>query len=55
MEPFYQTDQSVSNIGFGLGLTICKKIIESHKGSLKINSKEGEGSTFSIFMPIPKW
>ena len=54
MEPFYQTDQSVSNIGFGLGLTICKKIIESHKGSLKINSKEGEGSTFSIFMPIPK-
>ena len=34
--------------------TICKKIIESHKGSLKINSKEGEGSTFSIFMPIPK-
>ena len=54
MEPFYQTDQSVSNIGFGLGLTICKKIIESHKGSLQINSKEGEGSIFSIFMPIIK-
>jgi len=51
-EPFYQTDQSVTNIGFGLGLTICKKIVESHKGELKISSEEGKGSTFSIYLPI---
>ena len=51
-EPFFQTNQSVSNAGFGLGLSICKKIIESHKGHLSVSSKEGEGSTFTLFLPI---
>ena len=51
-EPFFQTNQSVSSTGFGLGLSICKKIIESHKGHLSISSKEGEGSTFTLFLPI---
>ena len=51
-EPFFQTNQSVSNTGFGLGLSICKKIIESHKGHLSISSKEGEGSIFTLFLPI---
>lgn len=45
-EPFYRADPSRSRQtgGFGLGLSICKKIIEAHKGEIVINSKVGEGT-----------
>ena len=42
----------VKRPGFGLGLTICKKIIESHGGELQIKSKIGEGSVFSLILPL---
>ena len=51
-DPFFQIDQSVTNKGFGLGLTICKKIIESHKGHLEIKSVLGKGSEFILHLPI---
>jgi signal transduction histidine kinase len=38
--------------GFGLGLTICKKIIEAHKGTLSISSERGKGSVFSLKLPL---
>ena len=50
--PFFQADQTVSTKGFGLGLTICKKIIESHNGNLIIESEVGIGSTFILELPI---
>ncbi|MCD6300263.1 MAG: PAS domain S-box protein, partial [Dehalococcoidales bacterium] len=34
--------------GIGLGLAVCKTIIESHEGSITVNSKEGKGTTFNI-------
>lgn len=37
--------------GSGIGLTIVKKIIESHKGHLTLESKPGEGSTFCVHLP----
>ena len=51
-DPFFQINQSVSNKGFGLGLAICKKIIESHKGHLEIKSMKGKGSEFILHLPI---
>ena len=51
-EPFFQENKTVSISGFGLGLTICKKIVESHQGTLSIKSKIGEGSTFTVSIPL---
>jgi signal transduction histidine kinase/CheY-like chemotaxis protein len=37
--------------GTGLGLTICKEIVEAHKGSIRVQSVPGEGSVFSVCLP----
>jgi signal transduction histidine kinase len=52
--PFYRVIKEGENKrpGFGLGLTICKKIIESHQGTLSISSKIGNGSIFSLKLPL---
>ena len=50
-QPFFQANQTVSTKGFGLGLTICKKIIESHKGRLSIESEPEKGSIFILHLP----
>jgi signal transduction histidine kinase len=40
--------------GTGLGLPICKEIINSHGGDIKINSRHGTGTTVSFTIPIGK-
>jgi signal transduction histidine kinase len=38
--------------GHGLGLTVCRHIVESHGGSIRAESSKGEGATFIITFPI---
>ena len=52
---FYQVDKSrhrERRDGAGLGLTITKGIVEAHGGRLWVQSKEGEGTTFSAWFPV---
>ena len=36
----------------GLGLTVCKTVVEQHKGKIAVKSAPGQGSTFSVFFPV---
>ncbi len=53
---FYQVDRSLSRHGqgCGLGLSIAKFIVDAHKGSISVDSKPGEGSTFTVKLPAGK-
>jgi len=49
-EPYFTTRQSKS--GTGLGLYITKKVIEDHKGSIKVDSNPDVGTVFTIRLPL---
>jgi putative PEP-CTERM system histidine kinase len=44
--------KSTKRNGLGIGLYQCKTIIEAHGGSIEVQSECGEGTTFSVFLPI---
>ena len=46
--PFYSTKE----VGTGLGLAVCYKIMERHQGTMHFKSGKGKGTTVTIDMPI---
>jgi PAS domain S-box-containing protein len=49
-EPYFTTRET----GSGLGLTLVFKIIREHRGEISVKSREGEGTKFTITLPIPQ-
>jgi signal transduction histidine kinase len=53
-EPFYRVDKSRAKDtgGYGLGLSLCKTIMEAHDGKIEVQSRPEEGTTVSLFFPL---
>jgi len=50
-EQFYRVKKKEDVVGSGLGLSIAKKIVEAHSGSIEVESELGKGTTFMVYLP----
>ncbi len=52
-ERFYRVDRARSRVtgGTGLGLAIVRHVAANHRGEVRVDSREGEGSTFTLRLP----
>ncbi len=53
-EPFFTTKTGPDSSGLGgtgLGLPVCRDIVEAHKGRLRVESRPGQGATFTLRLP----
>jgi signal transduction histidine kinase len=51
-EPYWRPPTSVPGGGLGLGLYICKQIVEGHSGTLEVLSTTNEGTRFTARIPL---
>ena len=55
-DPFFSTKQADAQGqgGTGLGLALCREVIEAHKGRIRVESTVGKGTTFTLRFPTVK-
>jgi PAS domain S-box-containing protein len=53
-DPYFSTKQRGEQKGMGLGLTICHTVIKKHGGAIAVESEEGSGTTFHIYLPASR-
>jgi signal transduction histidine kinase len=52
LERIYEPGFTTTPGSPGLGLSVCKSVIEQHGGEIRVHSKPQQGSTFSLFLPV---
>lgn len=50
--PFEQTENTDAQQGWGLGLAICRNMVQGHEGRLEVESELGKGSLFRVILPL---
>lgn len=50
-EPFFRTKNASNYKGYGIGLSICKRIVDIHGGRIILKSELGQGSNFNVILP----
>jgi two-component system, NtrC family, sensor kinase len=51
-DPFFTTKDSTEGMGMGLGLAVSYGIVKNHNGDISVSSKAGQGTTFSVRLPL---
>jgi signal transduction histidine kinase len=51
-EPFERLEKTSSSKGLGLGLVVCKRLVEAQGGRIRVESEPGKGSTFYFSLPV---
>jgi len=51
-QPFQRLHGKNAYVGTGIGLSVCRRIVERHGGSVEVHSEPGAGSTFRILLPL---
>ncbi|MCF7688192.1 MAG: transporter substrate-binding domain-containing protein [Cephaloticoccus sp.] len=50
-DPYFSTKQRGPQKGMGLGLTICHSVVQKHRGAITVESVQGQGTTFQVYLP----
>ena len=50
-EPFYRADGALIFDGFGVGLSVCQRVVDFHQGTIAVASEPGQGSLFIVTLP----
>lgn len=54
-QPNYRSKRAAGEVpGLGIGLALCKELVSQHRGTLTLESREGEGSLFRVTLPISR-
>ncbi|WP_262888977.1 ATP-binding protein [Costertonia aggregata] len=53
-KPFGRLHSKSTYAGTGIGLALCKRVVEIHKGFIDVDSDGKAGTTFTVYIPINK-